>query len=157
MSLIPKPAIACQQTPVHEIRCRERSLRPIKEKPPGGCQPHSSPEPDDDLDTDCLEGIFCRQCRHIITFPSEVRIVGGSHLHSFANPQGIVYEIGCYNHAVGCGYVGPPSMEFTWFSGYSWRIAICNRCQVHLGWRFSNADGHMFHGLITGRLTEGQQ
>lgn len=156
MTPMPRMAVAKQQMPVYEIRCRERLLRPIKEKPPDECQPNSFAEPDDELETECIEGIFCRQCRHIITFPSEMRIVGGSHLHSFANPQGIVYEIGCYNNAVGCGYVGSPSKEFTWFSGYSWRIAVCNRCQIHLGWRFSNADKHSFHGLITGRLTVGQ-
>jgi len=79
-------------------------------------------------------------------------MVDGAHAHTFANPEGIVFEIGCYRDAWGCGYLGPLSPEFTWFAGYVWRIAVCSNCLVHLGWRFSSPDGHFFHGLITNRL-----
>jgi hypothetical protein len=99
------------------------------------------------------DSIVCRQCRHEITSASESKHIDGAHAHTFANPEGIVFEIVCYRDAWGCGYVGPNSPKFTWFAGYTWRIAVCANCHVHLGWRFSAAEGHFFHGLITNRLT----
>ncbi|MBC2712777.1 MAG: hypothetical protein HGJ94_17840 [Desulfosarcina sp.] len=96
--------------------------------------------------------IVCRQCLHVITSSAERKVIDGAHSHTFANPEGIVFEIACYRDAWGCGYVGPASPEFTWFVGYVWRIAVCASCHVHLGWRFSAPDGHFFHGLIASRL-----
>ncbi|MGA6924884.1 MAG: cereblon family protein [Desulfosarcina sp.] len=98
------------------------------------------------------DSIVCRQCLHEITSASERRQINGGHSHIFANPQGIVFEIVCYRHAWGCVCVGHASAEFTWFAGCEWRIAICAACRVHLGWRFSGADGAFFHGLIGARL-----
>ena len=106
----------------------------------------------DEPEAETAGAIVCRQCLHTITFSTEQRIINGSHLHTFANPEGIIFEIGCYRKANGCGYIGSASSEFTWFSGYVWRIAVCGACLVHLGWRFSGTDGHFFHGLITSRL-----
>ena len=99
-----------------------------------------------------MEAVVCRQCLHEITSTAESRTVHGAHAHTFANPEGLVFEIGCYADAWGCGYVGAASAEFTWFSGYLWRIAVCANCHTHLGWRFSGSDGHYFHGLITSRI-----
>ncbi len=96
--------------------------------------------------------IVCRQCLHVITSPAQRKAIHGAHAHTFANPEGIIFEIACYQEAWGCGYVGPASPEFTWFTGYVWRIAVCANCHIHLGWRFSAPDGHCFHGLITSRL-----
>ncbi len=152
-------AATCRQTISPTTPCREVALRPTKgkETPPGRHSGKPSTEPENDPQAEDQSGIFCRQCRHIVTFPSERRMVNGAHLHTFANPHGIIFEIGCYHNAVGCGYVGPASTEFTWFSGYSWRVALCNRCLAHLGWRFFGADGHTFHGLITSRLIVGEE
>jgi hypothetical protein len=33
----------------------------------------------------------------VITSPAERIVVQGSHQHTFANPHGIIYEIGCLN------------------------------------------------------------
>jgi len=109
--------------------------------------------PQDKTAVDTEDGIACRQCLNGITSTAERKIVDGAHAHTFANPEGIVFEISCYRDAWGCGYVGPASPEFTWFAGCVWRIAVCANCRVHLGWRFSTSDGHYFHGLITNRLT----
>jgi hypothetical protein len=97
--------------------------------------------------------IVCRQCRHAITRNEERFSIQGGHRHTFANPHGLVFEIGCFRRAVGCGYAGPASDEFTWFAGYRWRVCFCSGCLTHLGWLFtSSADA--FHGLILERLLE---
>ena len=42
------------------------------------------------------EYIRCRQCRNILASPEDRISVQGSHQHTFANPHGIVFEIGCF-------------------------------------------------------------
>lgn len=76
---------------------------------------------------------------------------GGSE-HTFSNPDGFVFHIGCFRNAHGCTAVGIPTLEHTWFSGYSWRIAVCARCQTHLGWWY-RAPADQFYGLIVDRLS----
>ena len=98
--------------------------------------------------------ILCRQCRQAITRPAERITVQGAHHHTFANPHGIVFEIGCFKFAQGCGYAGPPSTEFTWFSGYAWRVSFCTLCLTHLGWVFIADSGDSFHGFILDRLIQ---
>lgn len=100
------------------------------------------------------EHILCRQCHSILTRPTERIVVQGSHQHTFANPHGIVFEIGCFDNVMGCGYAGPASEEFSWFKGFSWRVAVCVMCLSHLGWFFESRDGANFHGLILDRLIE---
>ena len=96
--------------------------------------------------------ILCRQCHQIITSETERMAIQGSHLHTFANPNGIVFEIGCFEHSIGCAFSGHSSMEFTWFAGFSWRIAVCGMCLTHMGWLFESTGGRRFHGLILDRL-----
>jgi hypothetical protein len=105
-----------------------------------------------EADEDQENWILCRGCRIPVTRSSERRQVDGSHIHTFANPSGIVFEIGCFSSAPGCQYIGPASGEFTWFRGYQWRIAICRGCLNHLGWAFTSVGGDGFHGLIVDRL-----
>lgn len=119
---------------------------------PGKGKPGVIAAPRDKEETASAEAVLCRQCLHVITAPAEHRVINGAHAHTFANPEGIVFEIVCYRSAWGCGYVGPASPEFTWFAGYVWRIAVCANCHSHLGWRFSAPDGHFFHGLIGSRV-----
>jgi len=98
--------------------------------------------------------ILCRRCGHLITRPRNRIIKDGNHRHTFANPSGLVFEIGCFSHAEGCGPSGEPSAEFTWFRGFQWRLALCRACFVHLGWQFTSLGGSAgFWGLILNRLS----
>ncbi len=80
-------------------------------------------------------------------------VMNGRHEYTFANPYGIVYQIGCFTVAPGCLTFGVPSSEFAWFAGYSWQCAYCSKCGVHSGWFFRSEQRH-FHGLIFGQLIE---
>jgi hypothetical protein len=93
----------------------------------------------------------CHQCNAPITTMKERTSRGGQHLHTVFNPAGIVYEIGCFNQAPGCVAPGAASGEFSWFAGYSWRVAFCALCLEHLGWYFSGGEAAFF-GLIVNRL-----
>lgn len=96
--------------------------------------------------------LCCAACRHLVTSTKERIAVRGAHAHTCTNPHGITFRIGCFRDAPGCGQIGQDSLEHTWFPGYAWRIALCNRCSVHLGWSFRARDGDLFFGLILNRL-----
>jgi len=103
-------------------------------------------------DSDQGGHIRCRHCGYLITRPYARITVQGAHEHSFANPHGLVFRIGCFSTAEGCAFAGPLSNEFTWFKGHSWRIAVCGSCLVHLGWLFVSGAGSRFNGLILDQL-----
>jgi len=96
--------------------------------------------------------IVCKACGYEITRNSEKIIVNGAHQHAFANPNGIVFDIGCFKTAPGCRHAGPFTPEFSWFAGYRWQISVCGSCLSHLGWLFASAENNFFHGLILDRL-----
>jgi hypothetical protein len=100
------------------------------------------------------EAICCRACGRVITRSVARTEINGSHQHTFANPHGIVFQIGCFREAWGCALAGPATDEFTWFKGYHWKIAVCGGCLTHLGWRFASAGGSLFFGLVLDRLSE---
>ncbi|MDY6831903.1 MAG: cereblon family protein [Thermodesulfobacteriota bacterium] len=100
--------------------------------------------------------LLCARCLHPITRPGARTTANGRHVHVFANPGGLVFEIGCFRTAPGCGHAGSPTLEFTWFNGYAWQVATCNGCLEHLGWYYT-ADGTSFYGLILNRLIDTQQ
>lgn len=118
----------------------------------------SAPKPEDDPATSDDRGtgpvIRCRNCRHRITTADHRKIMNGSHRHIFNNPAGIIFEIGLFDSAEGCAALGRPSMEFTWFSGYAWRFALCGNCGIHLGWLYTGAEGGGFFGLILEMIVE---
>lgn len=82
--------------------------------------------------------ILCAFCANTITDESQVISVNGSHRHVFVNPHGLVFDTGCFKECSGCIVDFRASVEFSWFHGYSWRIAACSRCHQHLGWLFSS-------------------
>ena len=96
--------------------------------------------------------IRCRRCLQNITRPSDRISRDGAHRHTFANSNGAVYEIGCFTDVTGCGYAGVPTYEFTWFTGYRWRVVFCRMCLTHLGWVFEAPRQDSFHGLILDHL-----
>jgi hypothetical protein len=80
--------------------------------------------------------------------------VNDKHEHTFINPAGVIYRIGCFASAPGAGEVGRFSAEFAWFRGHVWRCLTCGDCQTHLGWSFT-AEASRFFGLILTELRDG--
>jgi hypothetical protein len=104
-------------------------------------------------DTRPSEAILCLACGGVVTDREQKISIGGSHAHTFFNPAGIVYELGCFQQAPGCLLAGEATAEFTWFAGHLWRFALCRRCRTHLGWFFEMGE-KTFYGLILARLRE---
>jgi len=129
-------------------------LRQPSEKYGGEKLGHIVEDETKEKEPDIDKYILCRQCLQVITSPAERIEMHGAHQHTFANPNGIVYQIGCFRSAVGCGYAGQPSYEFSWFKGYSWRVAVCGNCLFHLGWLFISPGSEGFNGLILDHLIQ---
>lgn len=96
--------------------------------------------------------LYCRDCGQIITHERERIEIAGSHMHSFINPHGHRYRIGCFRQAPGCLEIGEDTEEYTWFIGYSWKIVLCSSCYRHLGWVFSSVKDGCFFGLVLTNL-----
>jgi hypothetical protein len=100
--------------------------------------------------------LVCRACGHTITSEDQRINVAGAHLHTFFNPAGIVFELGCFSTAPGCCVLGEASAEFSWFAGYLWSVVLCGRCGTHLGWQFQSAE-RTFYGLIYKKIRSEEQ
>jgi hypothetical protein len=108
-------------------------------------------------DIDESKQIFvCAACGRKITSKSSKTAVAGKHEHVEANPEGIVFHIGCFSAAPGCMAIGESSSVWTWFPGYLWQVAVCAACGAHLGWRF-HSGGNDFFGLILTNLAEREE
>lgn len=122
---------------------------------PGDEKPATSKPPSPRLSDEPPRGraLACVFCRRPITTTAAATLVSGAHEHSFANPDGDKFRIGCFSDATNLKKYGPSTLEYTWFAGYSWQIEMCANCRHQLGWLYRSS-GHMFHGLILDSLVE---
>lgn len=139
--------------PTH-IRDFVLGMRVPGEKNGAGTAAKTTRKPETEENSPKEEDIRCRQCMFAITRTTSRIQVDGAHCHTFANPHGIVFEIGCFKTAPGCGSVGQPTSEFSWFPPRSWQVALCGYCLTHLGWRFVSPESSVFFGLILDRLVQ---
>ncbi|NQU63309.1 MAG: hypothetical protein HQ517_03350 [SAR324 cluster bacterium] len=96
--------------------------------------------------------IICVQCENRISQSIYKISHQGTFEHTFLNPAGHVFHIGCFKRADGCLVLGKPSLEWTWFQGWQWRVALCGRCLKHLGWYYQTEQDSSFFGLILDAL-----
>lgn len=108
-----------------------------------------------DQDDDVLEhgkAVRCTYCQTVITYQGNAKQIQGQHVHSFVNPGGYTFTIGCFSRAW-CKIMGLPMQEWSWFNAYTWQYALCPQCQEHLGWFYRcSTDDSSFYGLILDRL-----
>ncbi len=110
-------------------------------------------KPENETATDKERNPFlCRVCENEVTDSEHSTVVDGRHEHSFVNPAGIPYRIGCFVDVWGCIVHGIPTREFTWFAGFTWCFCSCARCFTQLGWYYQSGRGKFF-GLILDNLT----
>jgi hypothetical protein len=93
----------------------------------------------------------CRRCRHDVTAGRLAIEVSGAHAHTFRNPAGWSFRLGCFADAPGAAVTGTATYAATWFTGYAWRFAHCSGCGTHLGWWFVGGSD-AFAGLVLARL-----
>lgn len=126
-------------------------FRPEPRKGQTDTSPKVKSRPREEEKRDSGEILVCRRCLGFVTTTSQRIEIHGAHAHSFTNPHGLFFDIGCFRHAPGCVYAGDLSYEFTWFAGFRWQVAVCRSCMEHLGWLFTS-EGSRFSGLILDKL-----
>ena len=104
----------------------------------------------EELERDEEQNLYCFICGQVITQSLQRIRVNGAHKHTFTNPGGYRFEIGCFRQAPGCEQVGEFTDFYSWFDGYTWSYAMCSSCRAHLGWIFRGKDS--FFGLVLDRL-----
>jgi len=87
--------------------------------------------------------LCCCVCGNPVTSQDAGCEMDGKHEHIKINPQQQQFIFRCFSVASGCELTGLPTMEFTWFTGHSWRIVRCGQCGTQLGWFFEGAS-HFF-------------
>lgn len=97
---------------------------------------------------------LCLRCSKKITEDKERFLYENRSEFQFTNPDGFVFDIITFRTADGCREEGEPTIAFTWFRDHSWSFALCGRCGLHLGWKYSGK--FSFFGLIKSRLIKGQ-
>jgi len=146
------------QVPIYPVDVNSICWFRVPFKKQGDGKAKKSPEEKPfEAEPDSEDAVLCRQCHQVLTNRSARISIQGAHQHTFANPNGIVFQIGCFRSVRGCGYVGPTTSEWSWFKGYSWRILVCTMCLTHLGWRYTSAGNEGFSGLILDRIIESKE
>jgi hypothetical protein len=128
----------------------------LRDDPERSHDNRTSEAPTAGADSKKEQAIVCAACETSITTARQRIASHGAHEHRFMNPAGITFHIGCFAQAIGCVTVGPASLEYAWFPGFAWRLALCGRCGRQLGWRFRGDSGDGFFGLILDRLHEAE-
>lgn len=115
--------------------------------------PGQEPDRESEVKFDQERSILCKECGHKLTSHNRAVEVEGKQQHTFFNPAGVLFEIGCFSDVPGSEIWGVPTTEFAWFSGFAWRFANCAGCHTHIGWQFLSGKSS-FYGLVQNRLTE---
>lgn len=98
---------------------------------------------------------YCARCGAFMTRARLGIRMNGEHEHVVFNPAGLVFRIVCFSDAPGAVAVGNASDQFTWFKGFTWRLALCKGCGTHMGWMYEGTGAPaVFFGLIRTMLVE---
>ena len=119
-----------------------------------GPLPSGGEQPVEDILEKEERWLRCASCGARVTKDAARIAMNGTHEHTFMNPSGIKYVVGCFSKAEGCVPDGSRSSVWSWFPGYAWQIELCRSCSVHLGWSFHDVAGTSFYGLIGDRLVD---
>lgn len=93
---------------------------------------------------------LCAWCHNRVANEGDRFAYNGKDEFTFANPEGIRFDILTFSRTLGCRETGVPTLEHTWFEGHAWSFCHCDRCGRHLGWYY--AGQHHFAGLIKTRI-----
>jgi hypothetical protein len=122
-----------------------------------GQRPHGAPQLRAQPEAKAQQALPARLlCAACLSFIAEARSrisVNGAHAHTFINPAGVIHKVGCFANAPGARAVGEACAYWTWFPGFSWRVAVCGGCGEHIGWCFLAAE-QRFVALLLERIIE---
>lgn len=89
-----------------------------------------------ELEASAYAWYVCAACAERLAREDWVLDAGVQSPLVFANPHGRFFELLLVSHVLSGIFDRHATSEFTWFSGYAWRIGTCARCGTHIGWHF---------------------
>jgi cereblon len=96
----------------------------------------------------------CKRCNNSIAVYADIFAMAKGNVNAnYCNPAGYIHETLTVQKTIenALRLVDRPSTDFSWFPGYSWQIAVCSKCSIHVGWKFSSVVKHLkpksFFGL----------
>ena len=123
--------------------------------------PVESPAHDPEKEPEEERIFVCARCGTEISSRRHLfAIRAASYVQVFPNPYGHMKVIYTFRDAKAVKLAGTPTSEFTWFAGYTWRIAYCAACTSHLGWLFETIgtdEPPAFYGLLKDALAEKEE
>jgi hypothetical protein len=78
----------------------------------------------------------CRSCGGLITHSDRLIRIAGTNRHHHVNPAGSECDFHTFLACPGAVALGDATENYSWFSGYDWRMAVCSQCGQHLGWYY---------------------
>jgi hypothetical protein len=99
----------------------------------------------------------CRACLTPLCTREDDLPVGGALLHEEVNPGGFRHLFLTVARCAHVRSVGEPTLEHTWFPGYTWEVILCEGCGAALGWCYCAVDRRSparFYGLIVDAILE---
>jgi hypothetical protein len=116
--------------------------------------PAASSEHEPEMEGEEEQIFVCRRCSTEISSRRQLFAMrAASYVQVFPNPYGHMKVIYTLRDAKAVAIGGAPTSEFTWFAGYTWRIAYCAACGNHLGWLFEGVEEPpAFYGLLKDEL-----
>ena len=109
-------------------------LREPAGAPPPASGPHETA--DDEVEAGARGWYACAACAARLAREDWVLESSSAAPLVFANPHGRFFELLLVSHVIGGVFDRQATTEFTWFTGYAWRVAGCARCRAHIGWHF---------------------
>ena len=97
--------------------------------------------------------VVCNACGGLVADGRAKTVVGGAFAHSFINPAGMIFRVGCFAEAPGARATGEASEHWSWFAGFKWQAGLCVACGRHLGWFFTGGE-RGFVALILDAVSE---
>jgi hypothetical protein len=98
----------------------------------------------------------CIECDGLITYSDRLIDIGGTHRHLLVNLSGVTCDFYTFYSCPGAIAAGEAIEEYTWFCGYSWRMAFCRLCGRHLGWFYESISRYErpleFWGILVGSI-----
>lgn len=82
---------------------------------------------------------LCKRCRTRLAIYNDIFPMAKGNVNAnYCNPAGYIHETLTVHKTLdqAVRLVDRPSTEFSWFPGYAWQIAVCNKCSSHIGWKF---------------------
>lgn len=96
----------------------------------------------------------CKRCKTKIAVYNDIFAMAKGNVNAnYCNPAGYIHETLTVQKTLdnAVRMVDRPSTEFSWFPGYAWQIAVCDKCSLHIGWKFlalnKNLKPKSFFGL----------